>query len=177
MRSLVGLGHYINFLNPPELVDFAGKAALPGPFRRGPWRPFLRIRVFVIFSLEAERLIAPGELQKTEHFFEGLAIYPIEVIACAEFPKGQKAHETVITVDAKPSEVHKALESLGLKAGKPAAPGGEDSVAISGDLKACDASVIFRGDDNLTAVASVGRDLENLKAELALERGDEFHAF
>ena len=55
--------------------------------------------------------------------------------------------------------------------------GGEDSVAISGDLKACDASVIFRGDDNLTAVASVGRDLENLKAELALERGDEFHAF
>src|SRR6266550_1852565 len=56
-------------------------------------------------------------------------IYPIEVIACAEFPKGQKAHETVITVDAKPSDVHKALESLGLKAGKPAAPGGEDSVA------------------------------------------------
>src|SRR5258706_13789170 len=48
-------------------------------------------------------------------------IYPIEVIACAEFPKGQKAHETVITVDAKTSEVHKALESLGLKAGKPPA--------------------------------------------------------
>src|SRR5689334_13646810 len=50
-------------------------------------------------------------------------IYPIEVIACAEFPKGQKAHETVITVDVKPSDVHKALESLGLKAGKPANPG------------------------------------------------------
>src|SRR5205814_9181073 len=62
-------------------------------------------------------------------------IYPIEVIACAEFPKGQKAHETVITVDAKPSEVHKALESLGLKAGKPAAPGGEDSVAEGALLK------------------------------------------
>src|SRR6476661_4969050 len=56
-------------------------------------------------------------------------IFPIEVVACAEFPKGQKAHETVITVDAKPSDVHKALESLGLKAGKPATPGGEDSVA------------------------------------------------
>src|SRR5688572_18328900 len=42
-------------------------------------------------------------------------IYPIEVIACAEFPKGQKAHETVITVDVKPSDVHKALEGFGLK--------------------------------------------------------------
>src|SRR5262249_30309893 len=34
-------------------------------------------------------------------------------------PKGQKAHETVVVYDAKPSEIHKALESLGLKAGKP----------------------------------------------------------
>ena len=46
-------------------------------------------------------------------------IYPIEVIACWAFPKGQKAHETVVTIDIKPSEVHKALESLGLKPGKP----------------------------------------------------------
>jgi hypothetical protein len=46
-------------------------------------------------------------------------IYPIEVIACWAFPKGQKAHETVVTIDVKPSEVHKALESLGLKPGKP----------------------------------------------------------
>jgi len=53
---------------------------------------------------------------------------------------------------------------------------GEDRATVSGDLKAKDASVIFRDGDKLTAVASVGRDLENLKAELALERGDEFHA-
>ncbi len=46
-------------------------------------------------------------------------IYPIEVIACWAFPKGQKAHETVVTIDVKPSDVHKALESLGLKPGKP----------------------------------------------------------
>lgn len=46
-------------------------------------------------------------------------IYPIEVIACWAFPRGQKAHETVVTIDVKPSEVHKALESLGLKPGKP----------------------------------------------------------
>src|SRR5215831_10390267 len=46
-------------------------------------------------------------------------IYPIEVIACWPFPKGKKAHETVVTIDVKPSAVHKALEDLGLKAGKP----------------------------------------------------------
>jgi hypothetical protein len=46
-------------------------------------------------------------------------IYPIEVIACWPHPKGKKAHETVVTIDAHPSAVHKALESLGLKPGKP----------------------------------------------------------
>jgi hypothetical protein len=46
-------------------------------------------------------------------------IYPIEVIASWPHPKGKKAHETVVTIEAKPSAVHKALESLGLKAGKP----------------------------------------------------------
>jgi len=62
-------------------------------------------------------------------------IFPIEVIACAEFPKGQKAHETVITVDVKPSDVHKALESLGLKAGKPANAGDEKAKAEGAELK------------------------------------------
>jgi hypothetical protein len=46
-------------------------------------------------------------------------IYPIEVIACWAFPKGQKAHETVVTIEAKPSAVHNALVGLGLTAGKP----------------------------------------------------------
>jgi hypothetical protein len=46
-------------------------------------------------------------------------IYPIEVIACWPHPRGKKAHETIVTIEAKPSEVHKALESLGLKPGKP----------------------------------------------------------
>jgi NADPH-dependent 2,4-dienoyl-CoA reductase/sulfur reductase-like enzyme/nitrite reductase/ring-hydroxylating ferredoxin subunit len=45
---------------------------------------------------------------------------------------------------------------------------------VSGNLKAKDASVIFRDGEKLTAVASVGRDVENLKAELALERDEEF---
>jgi hypothetical protein len=47
-------------------------------------------------------------------------IYPIEVIATFPFPKGKKAHETVVTFDIKPSDVHKALVGLGLKPGKPA---------------------------------------------------------
>ncbi len=46
-------------------------------------------------------------------------VYPIEVIATAPAPKGQKAHETVVTFEVAPSEVHKALESIGLKPGKP----------------------------------------------------------
>jgi hypothetical protein len=52
-------------------------------------------------------------------------IYPIEVIATFPTPKGQKAHETVVIYEVTPSEVHKALESLGLKPGKPGR--GEDT--------------------------------------------------
>src|SRR5437016_2781960 len=36
-------------------------------------------------------------------------IYEIEVIACWPHPKGKKAHETVVTIEAKPSTVHKGL--------------------------------------------------------------------
>ena len=52
-----------------------------------------------------------------------------------------------------------------------------DRATVSGDLKANEASVVFFAGEKVTAVASVGRDLENLKAELALERGEEFRAF
>jgi apoptosis-inducing factor 3 len=51
-----------------------------------------------------------------------------------------------------------------------------DEASVSGDLKAKAASVTFRSDGKLSAVASVGRDRENLNAELALERGGEFQA-
>jgi apoptosis-inducing factor 3 len=51
---------------------------------------------------------------------------------------------------------------------------GDDDASVSGDLKAKHASVIFRSDSKLSAVASVGRDRENLEAEVALERGEEF---
>jgi hypothetical protein len=53
-------------------------------------------------------------------------IYPIEVVACWAFPKGQKAHETVVTIEAKPSDVHKGLVDLGLKPGTPVAGEAKD---------------------------------------------------
>src|SRR5262245_46264735 len=57
--------------------------------------------------------IAP---RKLPHLKE---VYPIEVIACWPHPRGKKAHETVVTIEAKPSAVHKALVDLGLKPGRP----------------------------------------------------------
>jgi hypothetical protein len=56
--------------------------------------------------------IAPRKLPNLDQ------IYPIEVIACFAAPKGEKAHETIVTFEAMPSDIHKALESLGLKSGK-----------------------------------------------------------
>jgi apoptosis-inducing factor 3 len=50
----------------------------------------------------------------------------------------------------------------------------DDRVSVSGDIEDKTASVIFRSGDKLTAVASVGRDRENLEAEVALERGEEY---
>lgn len=46
--------------------------------------------------------------------------YPVELVAGWPHPKGKKAHEVVVTVDADPSVVHKGLVDLGLKPGKPA---------------------------------------------------------
>jgi NADPH-dependent 2,4-dienoyl-CoA reductase/sulfur reductase-like enzyme/nitrite reductase/ring-hydroxylating ferredoxin subunit len=50
----------------------------------------------------------------------------------------------------------------------------KDQAIVSGDLKDKVASVVFRAGDKFRAIASVGRDLENLKGELALERGEDF---
>ena len=58
--------------------------------------------------------VAPRKLPNLDQ------IYPIEVIATFPAPKGQKAHETVVTYQTKPSDIHKALVSLDLKPGKPA---------------------------------------------------------
>ena len=51
---------------------------------------------------------------------------------------------------------------------------GGDDATVLGDLKTKHASVIFSSDGKLSAVASIGRDRENLEAEAALERREEF---
>src|SRR5262249_52864866 len=58
--------------------------------------------------------IAPRKLERYNE------IYPIEVVASYPDPKGKKAHETVVTIDVKPRDVHKALVDLGLTPGNPA---------------------------------------------------------
>jgi hypothetical protein len=65
-------------------------------------------------TVSVEAKIAPRKLPHLDQ------VYPIEVVACWAHPKGKKAHETVVTIDCNPSEVHKGLEELGLKPGKPA---------------------------------------------------------
>src|SRR5215217_4877896 len=68
-------------------------------------------------TVSVDAKIAPRKLPNLQE------VYPIEVIACwghTHTPPGKKAHETIVTIEAKPSEVHKALESLGLKPGTPA---------------------------------------------------------
>jgi Fe2+ transport system protein FeoA len=67
-------------------------------------------------TITIDAKIAPRKINDPRY----TEIYPVEVIACYPFPRGKKAHETVVTIEAKPSAVHKALESLGLKPGTPA---------------------------------------------------------
>jgi hypothetical protein len=82
-------------------------------------------------------------------------IYPIEVIACYPAPQGQKAHETVVTFkDVKPSDVHRALELLGLKAGKPAR--GEDQKAEGPELKLY---LEFTGADGKTQKVDISKSM------------------
>jgi hypothetical protein len=66
-------------------------------------------------TVTVDAKVAP---RKLEHL-KG-EVYPIELVACWPHPRGKKAHETVLTIDADPSAVHKGLEELGLKPGKPA---------------------------------------------------------
>ncbi len=58
--------------------------------------------------------VAPRKLPNLDQ------VYPLELVAGWGAPKGKKAHEIIVAIDFNPSEVHKGLESLGLKPGKPA---------------------------------------------------------
>ena len=85
-------------------------------------------------------------------------IYPIEVIATHPAPQGLKAHETVVVFDVKPSEIHKALESLGLKPGKPAK--GEGAKATGPEVKI---SLEIMGNDGKPKVMAIEKALVDRK--------------
>ncbi len=72
-------------------------------------------------TVSVDAKVAPRKLPNLDQ------IYPIELIAGWPAPRGKKAHEIVVSVDVEPSEVHRGLEKLGLKPGKPAK--GEDTKA------------------------------------------------
>ncbi|HUF25662.1 MAG TPA: FAD-dependent oxidoreductase [Gemmatimonadaceae bacterium] len=51
--------------------------------------------------------------------------------------------------------------------------GPDDAISIAGSLDARDATAAWRRDGRIVAVATVGRDRDGLRAEVALERGEE----
>jgi hypothetical protein len=76
----------------------------------------LRPRVKVdrrLRRLEIPAMIAPRKLPSLKD------IYPLEVVCTWPTPAGQKAHETVVITEVRPSDVQRGLEQLGLKPGKP----------------------------------------------------------
>jgi len=85
-------------------------------------------------------------------------IYPIEVIATHPHPRGQKAHETVVTVESKPSDVHKALEGLGLKPGSPGK--GHGPVAAGPEIRI---SLQLHGDGGAPRVIPIEKTLVDRK--------------
>jgi hypothetical protein len=81
----------------------------------------------VVVDKDKKTVTIDAKIAPRQVFKGKTEIYPLEVIATWPYPKGKKAHETIVTIDEsiKPSEVHKALESLGLKAGTPVQGEGE----------------------------------------------------
>ncbi len=90
-------------------------------------------------------------------------IYPLEVIATAPPPRGRKAHETVVTTDVRPSQVHAALEALGLQPGQPAK--GEDAKAIGPEVTL---SLQFTDSSGKTTSIPIDRTIVDAKSKKPL---------
>jgi hypothetical protein len=100
MRTLIALAALVGLTLLAEApAQDAGKAVTVDKAKR---------------TVTVDAKVAPRKLPHLDQ------VYPIEVVACWAHPKGKKAHETVVTIDCNPSEIHKGLEELGLKPGKPA---------------------------------------------------------
>jgi hypothetical protein len=94
-------------------------------------------------------------------------IYPIEVVACYPFPRGQKAHETVVTIEAKPSEVHRGLEALGIKPGAPVVGEAKDP-PMGPELKIF---LEFAGPDGETKRVPIERTMVDIQTGKPLKSG------
>ena len=81
----------------------------------------------IVVDKDAKTVTLPAKMAPRVVYKEKKEPYPIEVIATWPHPKGKKAHETIVTFDEsiKPSDVAKALESLGVKPGVPVMGEGE----------------------------------------------------
>jgi len=102
-------------LAPALLVVFAALLGAGGDPVAGQDKP-----AAVVVDKDKRTVSVPAKVapRKLEHL-KG-EVYPIELIAGWGHPRGKKAHEIVVAIDVLPSEVHKGLEALGLKAGRPA---------------------------------------------------------
>ncbi len=87
----------------------------------------------IIVDLQKKTITIPARIapRKLAYLKE---IYPLEVVACWPHPLGQKAHETVVNFDARPSDIHKALVAMGLRPGRPARGEGQASSGPEVDI-------------------------------------------
>jgi hypothetical protein len=118
-------------------------------------------------SVSIDAKIAPRKLPMYNE------VYPIEVVACwahdRKEGKGQKAHETVVTIDVPPSEVHKALEAVGLKPGAPV-KGGE-AACTGPDLNIF---IEFKGDGGAVKKVSMDKALLDPKTKAPFPKSVKF---
>lgn len=118
-------------------------------------------------SVSVDAKVALRKLPKLEQ------VYPIEVIACWAHDRkegaGQKAHETVLTIDVLPSNVHKALEEVGLKPGKPV-KGGE----TAGEGPDLNVFIEFKGEGGAAKRLSMDKVLRDPKTNAPFPKSVKF---
>ncbi len=81
----------------------------------------------IVVDKDAKTVTVPVKMAPRVVLKEKKEPYPLEVIATWPHPKGKKSHETIVNFDEsiKPSDVAKALESLGIRPGTPVMGEGE----------------------------------------------------
>jgi len=114
------------------------------------------------------RVEAKVAVRKLPHLEQ---VYPIEVVASWPHElKAKKAHETVFVTDVQPSDLHRALESLGLKPGKPAK--GEGAKAVGPEINVF---IEFKTVDGTVKKMSIHRLIVDPKTKKPLPKEVKFY--